>query len=132
MLNTPGYQDGAFRLEVNGRLVLALSDVFYRDVQNDPDYVPPDHGDGLLGPLLGDLLGGHNLEDDGSQVRASAAHKGSSGVIDSSADPKESVKRRRADRRADVVARGDSGPIGFKGIFFRFVLSVFTTESSTG
>lgn len=133
MLNTPGYQDGAFRLEVNGRLVLDLFDVFYRDVQNDPDYVPPDHRNGLLGPLLGDLLGGHNLEDDGSQVRASAAHKESSGVIDSNvADPKKSAKRRRADRRADVVAREDGEPIGFKGIFFRFVLSVFTTESGTG
>jgi hypothetical protein len=128
VLNTPGYQDGAFRLEVNGRLVLDLSDVFYRDAQNDP---------GLLGPLLGDLLGGHNLEDDGSQVRASAARKGSSesGVIDPSAvsaDPKKSVEHRRADRHADVVAREDGEPIGFKGIFFRFVLSVFTTQSGPG
>ncbi|KAF8265311.1 hypothetical protein EI94DRAFT_1804551 [Lactarius quietus] len=141
-LNTPGYQDGVFRLEVNGEVVLDLTDVFYRDVQKspqDPDSepapppapdpnVPPDSGDGLLGPLLGDLLGGHHLEDDGTQVRASAAQQGSSGVIDSdgsrnveanSPAPKKSVERRAADRRrAAVVAHEDGEPIGFKGIFF--------------
>jgi len=53
VLNTPGFQDGGFLLEVNGRVTLDLSDVFYRE---------------------------------------------------------------------------DVEPIGFKGIFFRYVLSVFTTR----
>ncbi|KAH9057016.1 hypothetical protein EDB83DRAFT_2292791 [Lactarius deliciosus] len=135
VLNTPGYQDGVFLLEVNGRVALDLSDVFYRDVQKssttpeDPDSgpapvvpdptAPPDVGDGLLGPLLGDLLG-LVLEDDGTQVRASAAQQGSS---DSNAGPRNvaAVSPARADRRADVVphvAREDGEPIGFKGIFF--------------
>jgi len=142
VLNTPGVQDGVFRLEVNGRVALDLPDVLYRDVQKspttpqDPDSGPapdptalPDIGDGLLGPILGGLLGGLVLEDDGSQVRASAAQKGPSGVVDSAgpcnveADSpvlKKSVER-RADRRADVaphVTREDSEPIGFKGVFF--------------
>ncbi|KAH8995795.1 hypothetical protein EDB86DRAFT_3159440 [Lactarius hatsudake] len=136
VLNTPGYQDGVFLLEVNGRVALDLSDVFYRDVQKssttpeDPDsgpapaapdpIAPPDVGGGLLGPLLGDLLGGLILEDDGTQVRASAAQKGSS---DSNAGPRNvaAVSPARADRRADAVphvAREDGEPIGFKGIFF--------------
>ena len=145
-----------FRLEVNGRVALDLPDVFYRDVQKqsttppdpDPDAAPavpgpsapPDVGDGLLGPILGDLLGGLILEDDGSQVPASAAQKGSSGVIDpdgslnvaaNSPDVKKSVER-RTEQHGDValhVTRDDSEPLGFKGFFFRYVLSVFTTHS---
>lgn len=141
VLNTPGYQDGEFRLEVDGRVALDLSDVFYRDtpqvVLPDPDSgpapsvpdptTPADDGNGLLGSLLGDLLGGLILEDD---ARSLAAQEGSSGVV-SSARPREvaadspAVKKsveRRADRRADVsphVAREDGEElIGFKGVFF--------------
>jgi hypothetical protein len=138
-LNTPGYQDGGFRLVVNGEGVLDLTDVFYRDVQKapqDPDLgpapdVPPDDGGGLLGPILGDLLGELVLEDDGTQVRTSAAQKGSSGagtrnVEADSPTVKKSVER-RADRQAKI-AHEDGEPIGFKGIFFRYVLSVLTTQ----
>lgn len=135
-LNTPGYQDGVFRLKVNGKVVLDLTDVFYRDVQNPdpgtaPD-VPPDDGGGLLGPILGDLLGELVLEDDGTQVRTSAAQKGSSGAgtrkVDADSPTVKKSVERRAERHADI-AHEDGEPIGFKGIFFRYVLSVLTTES---
>ena len=120
-LNTPGYQDGAFRLKVNGKVVLDLTDVFYRDVQGPP----PDDGGGLLGPILGDLLGEVVLEDDGSPVRTSAARKGPSGAGTRKVevDSKKSVERRAE------IAHKDGEPIGFKGIFFRYVLFVLTTQS---
>ncbi len=156
VLNTPGFQDGGFLLEVNGRVALDLSDVFYRDVQKssttpqDPDSrpapsvpdptAPPDVGDGLLGPLLGDLLGGLVLEDDRTQVRASAGKKGSDAIdsagsrnvaVDSPALKRSDERRADWHALADVVphiACEDGEPIGFKGIFFRYVLSVFTTR----
>ena len=124
-LNTPGYQDGGFRLKVNGKVVLDLTDVFYRDVQGPP----PDDGGGLLGPILGDLLGEVVLEDDGSPARTSAARKGPSGAGTRKveADSKKSVER-RAERHPEI-AYEDGEPIGFKGIFFRYVLFVPTTQS---
>ncbi|KAI9433885.1 hypothetical protein H4582DRAFT_1983164 [Lactarius indigo] len=134
LCNTPPLSDGGFLLEVNGRVALDLSDVFYRDVQKssttpqDPDAglapsvpdptAPPDVGDGLLGPILGGLLGELVLEDDGTQVRASAAQKQSSDVINSAMAADSPAL---ADRRADVVphaVREDDEPIGFKGVFF--------------
>lgn len=42
-LNTPGMQDGAFALEVNGQEVMRRADVFYRDV---PSAAPADGSDG--------------------------------------------------------------------------------------
>ena len=79
------------------------------------------------------------MEDDGTQVRASAAQRGSSDVIDSArprnvAADSPALKgpiERRADRRADVVlhvGREDGELIGFKGVCFRYALSVFTTR----
>ena len=120
-LNTPGYQDGGFRLKVNGKVVLDLTDVFYRDGQGPP----PDDGGGLLGPILGDLLGELVLEDDGSQVRASEARKGSSGVDTRKV---ETPSKRAVERHADI-AYEDGEPIGFKGIFFRYVLFELTMQS---
>ena len=124
-LNTPGYQDGGFCLKVNGKVVLDLADVFYRNVQGQS----PDDGGGLLGPILGDLLGEVVLEDDGSQARTVAARKGPSGagMRKLEADSKKSVER-RAERCAEI-AHEDGEPIGFKGIFFRYVLFVLTTQS---
>ena len=120
-LNTPGYQEGGFRLKVNGKVVLDLTDVFYRDGQGPP----PDDGGGLLGPILGDLLGELVLEDDGSQVRASEARKGSSGVDTRKV---ETPSKRAVERHADI-AHEDGEPIGFKGIFFRYVPFELTTQS---
>ena len=124
-LNTPGYQDGGFRLKVNGKVVLDLNDVFYRDGQGPP----PDDGGGLLGPILGDLLGELVLEGDGSQVRASEARKGSSGVDTRKVGtPSNKVVERSIERHADI-AHEDEEPIGFKGIFFRYVFFELTTQN---
>ncbi|KAJ7491070.1 hypothetical protein FB451DRAFT_630594 [Mycena latifolia] len=75
-LNTPGKQDGAFWLYVDGRLAIHRDDVFYRDVPpasaatkgeappkssatptstSDPDDDDDDGGD-ILGPLLSGIL----------------------------------------------------------------------------
>ncbi|THG98651.1 hypothetical protein EW145_g7390, partial [Phellinidium pouzarii] len=75
-LNTPGEQDGGFRLEVNGKLIMDRSDVFYRNVpsvatstySNMPSQTGTD-GDsdadsddgGLLSPLLGGVLSPLNV-----------------------------------------------------------------------
>ncbi|OCB91104.1 polysaccharide lyase family 14 protein [Sanghuangporus baumii] len=67
VLNTPGKQNGGFRLEVNGRDIMNRHDVFYRDVpsitstssnptQTDAGDNDTDDG-GLLSPLLGGVLG---------------------------------------------------------------------------
>ena len=124
-LNTPGYQDGGFRLKVNGKVVLDITDVFYRDGQEPP----PDDGGGLLGPILGDLLGELVLEDDGTHVRTSEARKGSSDVDTRKVEtPSKKAVERRAERHADI-AYEDGEPIGFKGIFFRYVLFELTMQS---
>ncbi|KAH8114215.1 hypothetical protein DFH11DRAFT_1596584 [Phellopilus nigrolimitatus] len=64
-LNTPGKQDGGFRLEVDGRLIMDRKDVFYRDVPSTTTTSPSptstdtdgdaDDG-GLLSPLIGGVL----------------------------------------------------------------------------
>ena len=144
VLNTPGSPDGAFRLEVNGKVALDLYDVFYRDVQKapqDPDSkpappsapgpnVPPD--DGLLGPILGGLLGELVLEDDETQGRASAVGKGSPGIIDSSAGQRNVAADSPALKKSVERRHADPEPIGFKGIFFRCVLAEFTAQSGPG
>ncbi|KAL5528888.1 hypothetical protein ACEPAG_4862 [Sanghuangporus baumii] len=67
VLNTPGKQNGGFRLEVNGKDIMNRHDVFYRDVpsrtstsssptQTDAGDNEADDG-GLLSPLLGGVLG---------------------------------------------------------------------------
>ncbi|TDL20236.1 hypothetical protein BD410DRAFT_791353 [Rickenella mellea] len=59
-LNTPGQQDGGFKLQVNGALVMNRTDVFYRDVPTSANDPPPTtttaaspQETGLLSPLLG-------------------------------------------------------------------------------
>ncbi|KLO15741.1 hypothetical protein SCHPADRAFT_248092 [Schizopora paradoxa] len=65
-LNTPGQQDGGFLLEVDGRLAIHRSDVFYRakpsptrtsmSQTSDSSSTASTTESGLLGPLLGDVL----------------------------------------------------------------------------
>ena len=64
MLNTPGVQDGGFIVEVDGRVAINRTDVFYRDrpLERDHGATPfcdpnPQADDSLLGPLLGGLIG---------------------------------------------------------------------------
>lgn len=67
MLNTPGQQDGGFTLEVNGRVVIDRSDIYYRGMPpvstttmsatttkvTSTDDTAPTSSEGLLSPLLG-------------------------------------------------------------------------------
>ena len=62
VLNTPGEQNGGFKLEVNGQPIMDVNDVFYRDVPPLPStttsssivYASPTSSEGgLLGPILG-------------------------------------------------------------------------------
>ena len=65
VLNSPGVQDGAFLLEVDGNAVIDRADVLYRDRPREPNSDPTpacdsnsdlDDGRGLLGSLLGGLF----------------------------------------------------------------------------
>jgi hypothetical protein len=121
MLNTPGVQDGGFILEVDGRVAINRTDVFYRDkpLEHDdrptPFCNPNSQGDdSLLGPLLGGLIGpGIESERDGT---VSNAHS----------DPP--VKPRSIEDNDNLCAGSEGGttqeaddPVGFQGVFFRHV-----------
>lgn len=129
MLNTPGVQDGEFRLDVNGAPVINRRDVYYRsaggdsggedDKDNDED---EDDDKGLIGgllPTLGKLLGrasayfpfvfGPQSSPAQSIVAQSADAGGEAGTYQSRPKTKSKVK----------AAGVEAGPIGFTGLFFR-------------
>lgn len=67
VLNTPGEQDGGFRLEVNGQLIMDRTDVFYRDVP-PPTPTTTDDGsstDGTAPTSTGSSGDGSDSDDGG-------------------------------------------------------------------
>ena len=145
MLNTPGVQDGGFVLEVDGRVAINRTDVFYRDKPlervhdptpfRDPNSQPDDS---LLGPLLGGLIGPEiESERDGAEVLSPRVPLDSStGLIatvpydtsDSNARSDSPVKRESLEDNDGLCVGSEEGatqetddPIGFQGVFFRHV-----------
>jgi hypothetical protein len=121
VLNTPGVQDGGFVLEVDGRVAINRTDVFYRDKPLECDHGPAPFcdtnsqaDDSLLGPLLGGLIGpGIESERDGTEVQS----------------PRDSpVKPEPLEDNDDLCIGSEEGttqetddPVGFQGVFFRHV-----------
>jgi hypothetical protein len=148
VLNTPGVQDGGFILEVDGRVAIDRTDVFYRDKPLERDHGPtpfcdPDSqaDDSLLGPLFGGLIGpGVESERDGTEVLSLRAPLDSStGFVatvpydnsDANAHSDSPVKPERQEDNDDLCVGSGEGtttqetddPIGFQGVFFRHVPS---------
>ena len=119
-LNTPGQQDGQFTLDVNGERVIERSDVFYRDVPLGGD--PPTTGDGDEGedPMLSGLL---EVRD----VLGDAVHTGQHEWSSKDTPQTASLGPTKTGQQALEVE-----PIGFIGIFFRFVGSSFFLSSLHG
>ena len=119
-LNTPGQQDGQFTLDVNGERVMERSDVFYRDVPLGAD--PPTTGDGDEGedPMLSGLL---EVRD----VLGDAVHTGQHEWSLKDTPQIASLGGTKTGQQALEVE-----PIGFIGIFFRFVGSSFFLSSLRG
>ena len=112
-LNTPGQQDGQFTLDVNGERVMERSDVFYRDVPLGAD--PRTTGDGDEGedPMLSGLLGVRDVLGD-------AVHTGQHEWRLKDTPQAASLGPTKTGQQAL-----EAEPIGFIGIFFRFVGSSF-------
>jgi len=145
VLNTPGVQDGGFILEVDGRVAINRTDVFYRDkpLERDHDRTPfcdPDSqgDDSLLGPLLGGLIGpGIESEGDGTEVLSPRVPRDSStGLVatvpydmsDANAHSDSPVKPEPREDNDDLCIGSEEGTtqetddsVGFQGVFFRHV-----------
>ena len=108
-LNTPGKQDGQFTLDVNGERVIERRDVFYRDVPLGGD--PPTTGDGDEGDdsMLSGLL---EVRD----VLGDAVHTGQYEWNLKDTPQTASLGPTKTGQQAL-----EAEPIGFIGIFFRFV-----------
>ncbi|KZV68065.1 polysaccharide lyase family 14 protein [Peniophora sp. CONT] len=133
VLNTPGVQDGAFRLDVDGAPVIDRNDVYYRSAGGDSgddksDEEDEDDDKGLIGgllPTLGKLLGrasdalpflfGPQSSSMQSIVAQSDA-QGEGGAYQSRPKAKAKGKVKAAD--AGAGEGGDAEPIGFTGLFF--------------
>ena len=97
-LNTPGQQDSQFTLDVNGERVMERKDVFYRDVPLD--------GNGGEDPMLSGLL---EVRD----VLGDAVHTGQQTA---------SLGPTKTDTPVLPLQQAlEVEPIGFIGIFFRFI-----------
>ena len=147
VLNSPGFQDGTFLLEVNGKVVINHTDVFYRDKPREPDLTPSPSCDpnsqpdgGLLGPLLGGLIGpGVESKRDGTKVLPHRRAPLDSSVFVATLPSDISHANAQSDSRVEpepleknvdmCVELGESttqeadNPIGFEGVFFRHVHS---------
>jgi hypothetical protein len=108
-LNTPGQQDGQFTLDVNGERVIERNDVFYRDVPLGGDPATGD-GDGYLDPALSGLWEVH----DG--VLGDAVHTGQHEW-----SLKDTLQTGPTKTGTPLQQALEVEPIGFIGIFFRFV-----------
>lgn len=145
VLNTPGFQDGGFILEVDGRVAIDRADVFYRHKPSERDHGPTPScgrksqtGDGLLGPLLGGLIG-HGIESewDGTEVLSPRVPPDSStGFVatvpydtsDANAHRDSPVEPEALEDNDDMCVGSEEGttqetddPVGFQGVFFRHV-----------
>lgn len=147
VLNTPGFQDGGFILEVDGRVVINRTDVFYRHKPLERDHGPAPYcdrnsqtGDSLLGPLLGGLIGhGFESEWDGTEVVSPRVPPDSStGFVatvpydtsDGNAYRDLPVKPEALEDNDDLCVGSEEDttqmtddPVGFQGVFFRHVPS---------
>lgn len=144
VLNTPGVQDGVLILEVDGRVVIDRTDVFYRDKppgRDDgptPFCDPNSQGDDIsLGPLLGGVMGpGIESERDGTEVLSPRAPLDSStglvatvphdtpnanGHSDSSVKPESLEDNDDLCGSEDGTTQETDDPVGFQGVFFRYV-----------
>jgi hypothetical protein len=154
VLNTPGVQDGNFVLEVDGRVAINRTDVFYRDKPLERDHGPtpfcdpnsqPD--DSLLGPLLGGLIGpGIESERDGAKVLSPRVPLDSStGFVatvpydtsDANAHSDPPVKPESLEDNDDLCVDPEEGTtqetddlVGFQGVFFRHVPSESLRDQS--
>lgn len=123
MLNTPGVQDGGFRLDVDGTPVIDRRDVYYRsaggDGSEDEDGDEDEDDDkGLIGgllPTLGKLLGRAVLPFLYGPQSASAQS-----FVAQSADASGEVGTYQSRPKGnDKVKAANAEPIGFTGLFFR-------------
>jgi hypothetical protein len=143
VLNTPGVPDGSFLLEVDGKVVIDRTDVFYRDVPSpgDLNFTPADAipadskldcNGGLSASLLGGLSGsGLMLEKDGAQVMSTAQELADDSPISIATVPCSPgmVAGQGSTEHSDGIYADHSPrsiqeinePPGFKGVFFRYV-----------
>ena len=139
MLNTPGVPDGCFLLEVDGKVVIDRTDVFYRDVPPPRDLNPTPAGTipaqldcngDLSASLSGGLSGsGLVLEKDGVQMLSTAqADYSPISISPVPCDPGTVAGQGAAENGDDTYAdhgprsvQEEDEPIGFKGVFFRYV-----------
>ena len=126
MLNSPGVQDGWFLLEVDGNVVIDRADVFYRDRPWEPDSNPTpacdsnsdlDDGGGLLGSLLGGLFSAGFISS--SPCDTAGANARTDPLVQEEA--LEDDDDTCIDDCSDAPQETDD-PVGFQGVFFRYVL----------
>ena len=123
-LNTPGQQDGQFTLDVDGERVIERNDVFYRDVPllgGDPT---TGDVDGYLDPMLSGLL--EVRRDEVTLVLGDAVHTGQHEWRLKDTPQTASLGPTKAG--TPLQQAWEVEPIGFIGIFFRFVRIFFVSS----
>ncbi|VDB84555.1 unnamed protein product [Peniophora sp. CBMAI 1063] len=129
VLNTPGRQDGEFRLDVNGAPVINRRDVYYRSAggdAGDDDDADDDEDDdkGLIGgllPSLGKLLGRASSVLPfafGPQSMMMPSVMAQSDASEEAGTYQSRPKAKAKVKAADADADADAEPIGFTGMFF--------------
>jgi len=129
VLNSPGVQDGGFLLEVDGNAVIDRADLFYRDRPREPDSNPTpacdsnsdlDDGRGLLDSLLGGLFSASFVPS--SPCDMAGADARTDPLVQEEALENDDDACIDDCSEADVPQEADD-PVGFRGVFFRHVLS---------